>query len=57
MNIEQWQSIDNEMREIFKSDKTLTHIELHFNIQPIITEKKIAIINIKTYKDGNKSKR
>ena len=52
-----WQLLDKEMRELFKRDKTITHIQLNFNIQPVQTEKKIGIINIKTYKDGKNSKR
>lgn len=51
MSIEEWQVIEKEMREVFKRDKTLTHIEISFNIQPVTTEKKISRINIKTYKD------
>ena len=52
MSIEEWQVIEKEMREVFERDKTLTHIEVSFNVQPVTTEKKIARINIKTYKDG-----
>lgn len=54
MILEEWQLIEQEMRLVFERDKTLTHIEISFNIQPVTTEKKIARINIKTYKDGNK---
>ena len=54
MSIEEWQLIEKEMRLVFERDKTLTHIEVSFNVQPVTSEKKIARINIKTYKDGNK---
>jgi len=57
MNSKDWELINEEMRELFKKDKTLTHIEIIFNIQPVEKEKKTAIINIKTYKDVNNSKR
>jgi len=54
MNYEQWIQIYEQMKEVLLRDETLTHIEVSFNIQPVTTEKKIARINIKTYKDGNK---
>ena len=55
MSIEEWQVIEKEMRLVFEKDKTLTHIEVSFNIQPVKTEKKIARINIKTYKDEKRN--
>lgn len=53
MRVEDWIEIYTEMRRIFERDKELTHIEITFNIKPVQTEKKTAIINIKTYNDGN----
>lgn len=54
MSYDEWQLIEKEMRQVFEKDKTLTHIELSFNIQPVKGEKKIARINIKTFKDERK---
>tara|TARA_R110000822_G_scaffold98680_1_gene223155 strand:+ start:24 stop:179 length:156 start_codon:yes stop_codon:yes gene_type:complete len=51
MTFEEYKLIYEEMSELFKKDKTLTHIEVSFNIQKIKTEKKIARINVKTFKD------
>jgi hypothetical protein len=53
MNFEQFAQIYSYMMELYKKDPELTHIELIFNIKPVKSEKKSAIINIKTYKDGN----
>ena len=55
MSIEEWQVIEKEMRLVFERDKTLTHIEVSFNVQPVTTNKKIARINIKTYKDDKRN--
>jgi hypothetical protein len=54
MTFDDFQRIYEEMISLFAKDKELTHIEVTFNISPVITEKKVARINIKTYKDGNK---
>lgn len=53
MTYEQFQEIYNQMMEVYQRDKELTHIEVVFNIKPVQMEKKTAIINIKTYNDGN----
>jgi len=53
MTCEQFQEIYYEMMEVYRRDKELTHIEVVFNIKPVEKEKKTAIINIKTYNDGN----
>lgn len=53
MRLEDWLEIYSEMRRVFERDKELTHIEITFNIKPVETEKKTAIINIKTYNDAN----
>lgn len=50
MSCEDFQQIYNQMMEVYKRDKELTHIEVIFNIKEVKTEKKTAIINIKTYK-------
>jgi len=52
MNFEDYKLIYEQMVEVFKRDKELTHIEVTFHIQPVQTEKKVAKINIKTFKDG-----
>lgn len=52
MKFEDFKEIYEQMIDVFNRDKELTHIELIFNIKPINTEKKIARINIKTYKNG-----
>ena len=54
MDIKDWIEIYTEMRNVFERDKELTHIQITFNIKPVQTEKKTAIINIKTFNDGNK---
>lgn len=54
MDIKDWIEIYTEMRKVFERDKELTHIQITFNIKPVQTEKKTAIINIKTFIDGNK---
>lgn len=53
MRFEDFQRIYEEMVSVFQRDKELTHIEITFNIKPITTEKKVAKINVKTFKDGN----
>lgn len=55
MSFDEWQIIEKEMNDIIEKDNTLTHIEICFNIQPIIKEKKIARINIKTFKNENRT--
>ncbi len=55
MNYEQWIQIYEQMKEVLLRDETLTHIEVSFNIQPVTTEKKIARINIQTYKDEKRT--
>ena len=57
MDSKDWAEIYNEMRSVFERDKELTHIELTFNIKPVVSEKKVAKINIKTYKDDNRISR
>ena len=53
MNCDDFKEIYNQMVAVFQRDKELTHIEITFHIQPVKTEKKVAKINIKTFKDGN----
>ena len=57
MDSKDWADIYAEMRSVFERDKELTHIELTFNIKPVVSEKKVAKINIKTYKDDNRINR
>jgi hypothetical protein len=54
MRVEDWLDIYTEMKNVFERDKELTHIEITFNIKPVESEKKVAKINVKTFKDGNK---
>jgi hypothetical protein len=56
MNFDDFKLIYEEMHRVFSRDKELTHIEINFYIRPIITEKKIAKINVKTFRD-DKQKR
>ena len=42
------------MVAVFQRDKELTHIEITFHIQQVKTEKKVAKINVKTFKDEHK---
>ena len=51
MTFEQFHAIYNEMIATYKKDTSITHIEVHFQIQPITTEKKTAIINVSANKN------
>lgn len=52
MTFEDFKLIYLQMVDVFQRDKELTHIEIMFEIKPVLTEKKIARINVKTFKDG-----
>ena len=52
MTYDDFKEIYSQMVEVFQRDKELTHIEIMFEIQPVKIEKKIARINVKTFKDG-----
>ena len=54
MDSKDWAEIYNEMRSVFERDKELTHIEVTFNIKPVESEKKVAKINVKTFRDENR---
>mgnify|MGYP000738950192 CR=1 FL=1 len=54
MTFEQFTEIYSHMIELYKQDSELTNIELNFHIQPVQSERKTAIINIKTFDDGNR---
>lgn len=54
MTYEQFTEIYNEMRKVSNQDKTLTHIDVCFQIRKIDIEPKRARINIKTYNDETK---
>ena len=54
MDSKDWAEIYAEMRSVFERDRELTHIEVIFNIKPVESEKKVAKINVKTYKDDNR---
>jgi hypothetical protein len=51
MKFEDFKLIYEEMYNVFQRDKELTHIEVIFHIKPVVSEKKVAKINIKTFKD------
>ena len=54
MNYEQFIEIYNEMIRTSNQDKTLTHIDVCFQIRKVDIEPKRARINIKTFKDENR---
>jgi hypothetical protein len=51
MKYEDFKMIYDQMTDVFKRDKDLTHIEVVFHIQKIKTERKTARISVKTFKD------
>ena len=57
MDSKDWAEIYAEMRSVFERDKELTHIEVTFNIKPVESEKKVAKINVKTFRDENRINR
>ena len=57
MESKDWAEIYAEMRSVFERDKELTHIEVTFNIKPVESEKKVAKINVKTFRDENRINR
>jgi len=54
MTYEQFTEIYNEMIRVSNQDKTLTHIDVCFQIRKVNIEPKRARINIKTFKDEHK---
>ncbi len=54
MTFDDFQRLYEEMMSLLAKDQQLTHIEIIFNVQPVIREKKAARINVKTYKDENR---
>ena len=52
MTPEQWNEIYKEMKNLLLKDRTLTHIDVCFQIQKVDIEPKRARINITTFKDG-----
>jgi hypothetical protein len=57
MDSKDWAEIYKEMRSVFERDKELTHIEVTFNIKPVESEKKVAKINVKTFRDEHRINR
>ena len=57
MDSKDWAEIYAEMRSVFERDKELTHIEVTFNIKPVESEKKVAKINVKTFRDEHRINR
>ena len=56
MTYEQFTEIYNEMIRVSNQDKTLTHIDVCFQIRKINIEPKRARINIKTFNDETKKR-
>jgi hypothetical protein len=54
MHNEDFQRLYEELISLVSKDPELTQIDVSFKIKKVITEKKIARINIITFKDGNK---
>lgn len=54
MTYEQFIEIYNEMIRVSNQDKTLTHIDVCFQIRPIKREPNRARINLKTFNDETK---
>ena len=54
MTPEQWNEIYKEMKSLLLKDRTLTHIDVCFQIQKVDIEPKRARINITTFKDEHK---
>jgi hypothetical protein len=54
MTPEQWNEIENEMRELYLKDKTLTHFDITIQIKKVNIEPKRAKINIKIFKDDKR---
>lgn len=52
MKEQDWKDLYEAMKDLFNKDKELTNIVIDFSIKPVVTEKKIARIDIKTFKDG-----
>ena len=57
MDSKDWAEIYNEMRSVFERDKELTHIQVTFHIKPVVSEKKVAKIDIKTFRDEHRINR
>ena len=57
MDSKDWAEIYAEMRSVFERDKELTHIEVVFHIKPVVSEKKVAKIDIKTFRDEHRINR
>ena len=57
MDSKDWAEIYNEMRSVFERDKELTHIQVVFHIKPVVSEKKVAKIDIKTFRDEHRINR
>ena len=51
MRFEEFKLIYEQMQEVFKRDRELTHIEITFHIQQVKSERKTAKIAVKTFKD------
>lgn len=54
MTYEQFTEIYNEMIRVSNQDKTLTHIDVCFQIRKVNIEPKRARINLKTFNDEHK---
>jgi len=50
-----FQKLYEEMISLVTKDPEITQIDVTFLIKPVTTQKKIARINIKTFKDENRT--
>ena len=55
MNFDDFQRLYEEMISLMSKDTEITHIDVSFHIKPVKSEKKIARIKLKTYKDENRT--
>jgi hypothetical protein len=53
--MQDWMKIYDAMRDCFARDKELTHITIDFNIKPVTTDEKRAIVKLKTFRDEKES--
>lgn len=51
MNFDDFQRLYEEMISLISKDTEITHIDISFHIKAVKREKKIARINVKTFKD------
>jgi hypothetical protein len=55
MAYDDFKRLYEEMLSLLSKDPELTQIDVSFEIRPVTTQKKIARINVKTFKDENRT--